>query len=161
MLAKKFLERNVPPAIIESFGEKMILRAMGSSCSTLNEERYNTYIKRTAVSEKKVESKNFKPTTDSAGLHCLRVYLQVQSWDGIELDPLQWGFAKRGRFLLPVKMRKPPAQESLLKVVRCGCRSGCERMSCSCRKYGLPCGAMCNPCRGTSCMNRMEDDSTN
>ena len=66
-----------------------------TSCSTLNEERYNTYIKQTAVSKKKVEFKNFK-ATDSAGLYCLRVYLQVQSWDGIKLDPLQWGFAERG-----------------------------------------------------------------
>ena len=51
------------------------------------------------------------------------------------------------------------ASESLLKVVRCGCKTGCKTMTCSCRKHGLKCTDSCRECRGVSCLNCQDIDS--
>ena len=48
-----------------------------------------------------------------------------------------------------------PAPESLLKLVNCKCRKGCENNRCSCVKAGLNCSQLCK-CLG--CKNNNGDN---
>ena len=43
--------------------------------------------------------------------------------------------------------------ESLLKMIRCNCATGCASARCSCRKHGLDCSSAYGQCRGTACTN--------
>ena len=55
--------------------------------------------------------------------------------------------------------RLEPAPESLLHIITCNCRSGCER-NCECRRSGLPCTSMCGFCAGHGCSNHDTSDDT-
>ena len=48
------------------------------------------------------------------------------------------------------------APKSLLNVVRCNCRDGCDTLRCSCRKVGLGCSTDCGECRDM-CANMYEN----
>ena len=60
--------------------------------------------------------------------------------------------------MMPVTMTEPPAPPNLLKIVRCGCKTVCKTMSCSCRKHGLKCTDSCRECREVSCINCQKAD---
>ena len=74
------------------------------------------------------------------------------------MDPLGWGFLIQKGRMMPVTMTDAPAPPNLLKVVRCGCKTGCKTMTCLCRKHGLKCTDPCRECRGVSCINCREVD---
>ncbi|GBP81988.1 hypothetical protein EVAR_62864_1 [Eumeta japonica] len=46
----------------------------------------------------------------------------------------------------------PSAPESLLKLVSCKCKKGCQK-ACECRKIGLKCSVICTNCSGGACDN--------
>jgi len=58
----------------------------------------------------------------------------------------------RGR-LDPTTTDLPAAPESLLKIVRCNCKTDCNSRRCTYRKMGLECSVACGECQGTSCSN--------
>lgn len=101
------------------------------------------------------------PTSASAKMHSLRVYLQVQSWHGQNLDPLEWGWEMRAGQLLPIGSEKPAAPDRLLKLTYCDCQPhGCrENSACRCRQAGKPCTPMCGNCVGVTCANVVNDTS--
>ena len=81
-------------------------------------------------------------------LHGLRVHLQIITWKvlkntEIELMPDEWGWYWKGNQLFPIMTDLDVAPESLLKVIRCRCKSTsqnqCGTNLCSCRKHGLKC----------------------
>ena len=41
----------------------------------------------------------------------------------------------------PIVMTQQPAPMTLVELVRCGCKTGCARNTCSCRKNNLSCAA--------------------
>ncbi|GBL66152.1 hypothetical protein AVEN_141576-1 [Araneus ventricosus] len=43
---------------------------------------------------------------------------------------------------------EPPAPETLLKLISCKCKKGCQK-ACGCRKAGLKCSVICTNCSGT------------
>ena len=49
-----------------------------------------------------------------------------------------------------------PRKSSVLKVVRCNCRMGCDTLRCSYRKAGLECSTGCGECRDI-CANMYEN----
>ena len=49
--------------------------------------------------------------------------------------------------------------DTLLHLITCNCRSGCER-NCECRRSGLPCTSMCGFCAGHGCSNHDTSDDT-
>ena len=94
------------------------------------------------------------PTSAAAKNHSARVYYQVQEWmDHRTLDPQQWGWTLEEGQLDPTTTDLPAALESLLKIVRCNCKTDCNSRRCTCRKIGLECSVACGECRGTSCSN--------
>lgn len=100
------------------------------------------------------------PTEDAVKQHSLRAYLQVQQWNGVKCDALNWGWQKCNEGLIPVPLLQPPAPDKLLQLIFCRCKKDCQR-ACGCRKAGLKCSAVCANCKG-NCSNGaiiVEDDS--
>ena len=54
-----------------------------------------------------------------------------------------------------VWMTRPPAPDSILEFIHCGCKTGCETHRCSCKKAMMQCTDVCT-CAG--CMNAAIDD---
>ncbi|KAG5872123.1 hypothetical protein JTB14_013443 [Gonioctena quinquepunctata] len=78
-------------------------------------------------------------------------YHQIQQWYGNEQNAEQWGWKKDKNGLIPVTTFDPPAPESLLKLISCKCKKGCQK-ACGCRKAGPKCSVVCTNCGG-SCDN--------
>uniref|UniRef100_A0A0A9YC34 Tesmin/TSO1-like CXC domain-containing protein n=1 Tax=Lygus hesperus TaxID=30085 RepID=A0A0A9YC34_LYGHE len=55
--------------------------------------------------------------------------------------------------MIPITTINDAAPDYLLKIIHCKCASGCTRGSCSCKKAGLHCSALCKNCAGTACEN--------
>lgn len=57
-----------------------------------------------------------------------------------------------GSLCAAVPTTKPPAPESLLYLIKCGCKKGCASKSCSCKKNFLCCTEAC-ACTEFECSN--------
>ena len=110
-----------------------------------------------------------KSTTTSN--HPSTPYFQVQQWlikptsPGTEnqlrlTSPEGWGWKKSNSILFPVGSHKPPAPDSLLNLISCGCKAGCGK-ACSCWKTRIKCSVLCADCAGASCTNATEDEKVN
>jgi len=53
------------------------------------------------------------------------------------------------------------APDSLLKAIHCNCSNVCRTFRCSCRRYGLPCTAVCGPCQHQNCDNPNKSAQSN
>ena len=145
---------DVPASDIADMGEKVMLVLYGNKhYDTLNEFRMFQYNLKVATSKNVVQAKSLPPTYNGAAQHSFRVYHQVQSWLGNEKDPLQWGWKLKFGKLWPITMTQPAAPDSLLRFLRCACKSDCTRSTCSCRKYNMTCSTICTHCKGISCFN--------
>ena len=63
------------------------------------------------------------------------------------MSSVNWGWKVRAGNLLPIMTDQQPAPHKFLEVVRCGCKSACDTMRCSCRKNGMTCSTACSECR--------------
>ena len=70
---------------------------------------------------------------------------EVQRWIGNNLCPTDWGWQYMDRSLVPLSTDRPVAPTSVLRIVSCGCKTGC-RKTCGCRKAGLYCSPICRYC---------------
>lgn len=144
-------------------GEKFILQMYGvTKQNTLDESRYYLYNKATAKLnlKSKFELASLPPTSAAARQHSLRTYLQVQQWQGINLNPTDWGWKLSAGTLQPVPTLVNVAPDELLNMVSCNCKTGCKQ-ACGCRKSGLLCTSMCGQCNGLSCTNSPEINLNN
>ena len=87
--------------------------------------------------------------------HIFRTYHQVQTWMGQLKNPLDWGWIKDSKGLVPIATTRDPAPQSILTYISCQCRKGCTK-ACSCRKAGLKCSIICKNCCGQSCDNKAD-----
>ena len=85
---------------------------------------------------------NYPPTSASAAQHVQRLYLQVMTWQGIHLDPLDWGFVMKHGCMLPLMCDEDVSPTIILSKIKCGCIPGCQR-KCSCRNLGIECIINC------------------
>ena len=107
-----------------------------------------------------LEPEILPPTERAMYYHSLRVHLQICQWKHLDLQCLkadEWGWHFDDRTLKPIKTNLEAAPESVLKFVRCKCKTTaknvCVSEICSCRKHGLKCVAACGNCRGELCTN--------
>lgn len=49
-------------------------------------------------------------------------------------------------------MKQLPAPDRILKMIFCGCRTGCGR-ACGYRRVGLQCTELCTNCWNQGCLN--------
>ena len=98
-----------------------------------------------------VDPNKLPPTSDTVFLHCLRSIYQAKVWMTLDvntMDPLLWGWRVIDGVFTPIQTNVECAPDTLLKFVRCKCKSGCTSNNCSCKKHGLPCVTACKNCRG-------------
>ena len=140
------------------------LRALAMIYGGLNGEslevlRTNIFHEKSKLHSEFQDIENYPPTSDSGSLHMQRVYLQVMSWMGINLDPLLFGFSMKDGAMLPVMSTSSViCPEAVLQKMKCGCKSGCCKR-CSCRNLGIQCSSNCRNCveNCTNKVNLVED----
>lgn len=154
-LAEKFMTHGKNKREIFDAGEQMlVLLYDGAAGLTLDTLRYQSFCVQVAKGTAFVPVHALPPTSAAAQYHSLRIYLQVQHWNGnLGLKPEEWGWKKTGDLFLPCTTEKDPAPKELLRVIRCNCTAGCDTKRCSCRKHGIDCSPACGECHGLHCSN--------
>ena len=77
---------------------------------------------------------------------------EVQQWIGNNLCLTELGWQYRDERLVPLTTDLPVAPTRVLRIVSCGCKTGC-RKTCGCPRAGLYCSPMCSYCNGHICSN--------
>ena len=150
-----FNDMNASHEGIQAAGEQFFLKLYGCPTnSTFNKQRYLRYNQRIAklrlTSTFKLES--LPPTSAAAAQHSFRAFHTIQQCLGNALDATQWGWKYTDSYLSPVMTTQPPAPDTLLDMISCGCKTGCGS-SCGCRKIDMRCSAMCSVCLGKTSTN--------
>ena len=158
--AEVFNQENCPLNVIVDNGVRFLLAMYGAPIieSCINNYRYLSFAKLTRFNTP-VKLSLLPPTATAAQQHLYRVYYEVQTWLGNEIDPEQWGWVINNYLLEPTKILLPPAPDALLNTIFCNCTKGCGS-NCGCRKVELPCSAVCGHCRGHSCLNVTPDNNS-
>jgi hypothetical protein len=103
-----------------------------------------------------LQPEKLPPTERSAFLHVLRVHHQVVVWKNLsndDLDPCQWGWRLVTGSLEPVSTDLPPAPDSVLKMIKCQCKTGCTLALRLCHGNGHSRVSACTNCQGLTCAN--------
>ena len=79
--------------------------------------------------------------------------------DGELCRPREMGLVSAEGQLELKTMDSPVAPDSLLKLVRCQCKSNCDTQRCSCKRNELECSNACSECKEL-CQNSNFDAST-
>ena len=111
-------------------------------------------------SNRAAEGENLPPTSGSLDLHILRAHYITMIWrKACESHPclpapteFGWKLDTDSSHFSPVFCLLKPAPESILHLIKCGCKRGCEGR-CSCRKNNIPCTEACG-CWVFSCNNK-------
>ena len=127
----------------------------------LNEHQYTMMYQRfqelVTTRKKAIHPSMLLPTSAPTKCHSLRVFHQVQQWQGNTLPAEDWRWKLSEGRLKPVKSDFGPAPRSLLDIVRCICKIGCGTLRCGCRRQGMSCSSACSGCRGI-CQNMSNND---
>ncbi len=132
-----------------------MLKLYGAVRSTsLDKLRYILYTR--SVSRSSLSSgfklESLPPTSAAAKFHSCHAYIAVQQWIGNNLCPTDWGWHYGDGSLVPLTTDRPVAPTRVLRMVSCGCKTGC-RKTCGRRTTGLYCSPMCSHCNGQTCSN--------
>ena len=115
---------------VAAAGEAFLCVVYGGKIDdNLDVKRHQLYL-RTIAKQKvcaKFDLATLPPTSAAARQHSFRVYHQVQQWRGVALNPTDWGWRLKDGRLTPLPTLREPAPETLLHLITCNCRSGCER----------------------------------
>lgn len=147
---------------IKSAGEKftLVLYKAERTETSLNNYRFTSFNKLVGQSNHAVILSKLPPTSAALKQHSYRVFHQIQSWLGKNMQPTQWGWKKMGNILSPVFTTEAPAPISILKVISCNCKKGCGKR-CGCVRVGLRCSTMCSNCHGQGCLNSPPEEMLN
>ena len=127
----------------------------GTKSDYLHSLRYSFLCKKVATAKTFVTPERLPPTTSATNHHSRRTYLQVMEWMGTSagMNPTEWGWDVQGDKLVPIMMENSPAPDILLKMIRYNCSERCITLTCSCKKHGLECTAVCGHCPDGNCDN--------
>jgi len=143
-------------------GERaLVFLYIGDPQHGISVPRYEQFCAKAATRTMPDQPGALPPMSASVKYHSLRVYHQIQERLGVELSSLDWGWKISGTGkLLPIMTDLQPAPQKILEVVRCGCKSGCGTMRCSCRKHAMTCASDCYECRGVCDNNTLKDNDS-
>ena len=112
-----------------------------------------------------LEPQRMPPIVRAAHFHSIRVFLQTSQWMNLDtevLDPCLWGWHYGRSGLEPVTMDMDVAPESVLKFIRCKCKSQnpnqCDTNLCTCFKHGIKCVEAWGGCHAVICKNTVAID---
>ena len=157
-----FTLQNKSQEEISDLGKDLMVDLFGGkSNDTLSSLRHAIFTKRVATAEAFVTPERLPPTSPATSFHSQRVYFQIMVWMGkaSEMSPIEWGWKLENDQLIPVMTQNNAASDKLLEITHCNCSGGCKSSRCSCRRYGLPCTAVCGPCQTENCNNIQEVDT--
>ena len=106
-----------------------------------------------ALQKQKVQPALAPPTESAATQHILRAQLQALVWERalepslVMLSPTDYGYNDD---YSPIPSSLPPAPQSVLVVIRCGCKAICDTDRCRCQ--GMSCSELCE-CSTDKCLN--------
>ena len=142
--AEVFFHHDSSKEEVKAAGENALVAIYGGKASdTLDRLRYQKYCEKVVKNAICVEAKSLPPTSSAAKFHAYRVYYQVQTWLGNTLvNPTDWGWNVSDGVMYPYMTDIAPAPDSLLKMVKCNCKTDCKTARCSCKKHGLDCSYM-------------------
>ena len=134
-------------------GEKaLVVLYNGKSTDTLDSFRHQRFCEKVASSASHVQHPQaLPPTSGAAKYRSLRVYLQVQEWQGSAdgLRPTDWGWQQCDEGFVPLQTDLAPAPENMLRVIRCNCLTDCSTLRCMCKKHSIECTPACgSDCTG-------------
>lgn len=155
-IASKFTTPGQSPEKITEIGiEAMALLFGRKTSETLATLRERLLASKILKASSFVTSDRLPPTESATKYHSLRVYFQIMTWLGMadDMNAVNWGWKLVGGRFLPITMDSEPAPKNLLQIVHCECKTGCNTMRCTCRKYGSPCHSGCGPCQVEYCAN--------
>ncbi|WAR17805.1 hypothetical protein MAR_032399 [Mya arenaria] len=127
---------------VQKAGENVMVALFGGhETEGLDLLRFRKFARKVAIGTTCVQVHSIPPTSAAVKFHSLRVYYQVQCWttDADDMLPTDWGWHVRNQMLYPIKTDISSAPESLLKIIKCNCKSNCDSKRCTCRKHGLDC----------------------
>lgn len=158
-LAQVFNEENCALPILYSNGTRLFLAVYNApkTENNIDKFRYTQFIKSTK-SNKPVQLSLLPPISGAALQHINRVYYQIQTWLGRDLEPQEWDWVLQNDTLEPVTTLLAPAPDELLITIFCNCKNVCGSR-CGCRKSGMQCSTACGQCNGQSCLNASLDPS--
>ena len=161
--AQVFNSSHVTKDEVALAGEKALVYLYnGKPGETLDALRVVKFCQKVSVSTLCVQPQTLPPTSAAAYNHSLRVYHQVQTWKGNNMQPCDWGWKVHNANLIPIMTDKDVAPKTILEVIRCNCKSSCTSMRCSCRRSGLDCSPACGQCRGVcGNMSLLDEDMEN
>lgn len=148
-----FLKDNAGDKEIGTASECIVALLYGANPNdtSLSKCRYTAFVKQSKNT--RFQLSLLPPTAETAKLHGMRVYLQMQQWHGINLNPLQCGWISTKNGLMPIRTARTPAPDNLLQLVSCKCTKNCQ-INCGCKKLGIECSVFCKECQGINCDNR-------
>ena len=117
---------------------------------------------------KNMEGEMLPPTRAALLPHIIRVNficMRDKSYNKIipSLPPIEEnGWIIEEGLFVPVKCLSPPAPKAVIELTKCGCKSGCKSLVCTCLKNGLPCTPICKCysyiCENTSHIGVLDDE---
>ncbi|GBP51845.1 hypothetical protein EVAR_88550_1 [Eumeta japonica] len=148
-----FQQENSPVQTLFENGVRILLALYNAPKSEDNIDhfRYTQFIKLTKLN-KPIQLSTLPPTRVPAHQHINRIYYQIQTWLGKDLEPQEWGWMLENEILEPIRTLLPPAPAELLNIIFCNRKNGCGSR-CGCRKSGLLCSLTCGQCNGQACLN--------
>jgi len=126
--AQAFLKPSASPDnIIQAGNDALVILYNGKEDDTLDKLRYVKFCEKSVSKTAAIEPHALPPTSGALKYHSLRVYQQVQVWNGLEdsVPPEQWGWKVISGKMLPLMTDQPAAPEKLLEMVWCNCKTGC------------------------------------
>ena len=118
--------------------------------TSLDKHRYIIPAIRRSSLSSGLKLSSLPPTTAAGKFHSYRANLAAQQ------SPTDWDWqyrdGNRDGILVPVDADWPVAPTRVLRIVSCGCKTGCQKTR-GCRNAGLHCSTMCSHCNGQTCGN--------
>ena len=91
-----------------------ILALLFKSSDTLDATRAIMFNEKSRTHSELSNIDRYPPTETAAIFHIRRIFLQISSWNGVQLDPLIWGFFVRGGKMLPIMTTRDVAPDTVL-----------------------------------------------
>lgn len=83
----------------------------------------------------------------------MRVYLQMQMWQGKDAVGTEWGWKVWNDILVPIYTCDDLIPNEIAKKIACRYETGCKGGQCGCKKRGLKCTNVCLKCDEENCQN--------
>ena len=132
----------------ESAGNKVMpIIFKGNTYQTLNSLRHKWLIGKVATVKYFVKPETWPPTESATQCYSFQTYFQIMQWKvKSSLRAVDWGWTVKASKFIPVLTDLKAPFQSILKIIRCQCKTDCSSRRCGCQKNNLPCTYVYGSC---------------